>query len=74
MGFSGKACIHPAQLDVVNAVFTPSEAELARAQEIVTAFAQAEAAGLAAVSVGGMMVDYPVVLKARRILAVSQRH
>ncbi len=72
MGFGGKACIHPAQLDIVNAVFTPSEAELARAREIVAAFDQAEAAGLAAVSVGGMMVDYPVVLKARRVLAVGQ--
>ena len=73
MGFGGKACIHPAQLEVVNAVFTPSEAELTRAQAIVTAFDQAEAAGLAAVSVGGTMVDYPVVLKARRVLAVGRR-
>ncbi len=72
MGFGGKACIHPTQLEIVNAVFTPSEAELARAQEIVTAFDQAEQAGLAAVSVGGMMVDYPVVLKARRTLAVGR--
>jgi citrate lyase subunit beta/citryl-CoA lyase len=69
MGFSGKCCIHPAQLETVNAVFTPSEAELARAREIVAAFEQAEAAGAAAVSVGGVMVDYPVVEKARRVLA-----
>ena len=72
MGFSGKACIHPAQLDIVNAVFTPGEAELARAREIVAAFEQAEAAGLAAVSVSGIMVDYPVAQKARRVLAVGQ--
>jgi citrate lyase subunit beta/citryl-CoA lyase len=69
MGFSGKCCIHPAQLETVNAVFTPSEAELARASEIVAAFEQAEAAGAAAVSVGGVMVDYPVFEKARRVLA-----
>jgi citrate lyase subunit beta/citryl-CoA lyase len=72
MGFSGKACIHPAQLEVVNAVFTPSEAELARAREIVAAFEAAEAAGAAAVSVGGVMVDYPVVEKARRVLASNR--
>jgi citrate lyase subunit beta/citryl-CoA lyase len=72
MGFSGKACIHPAQLETVNAVFTPGEAELARAQEIVDAFEQAEAAGAAAVSVGGVMVDYPVVEKARRVLATGR--
>ena len=72
MGFGGKACIHPAQLDIVNAVFTPGEAELARARDIVAAFEQAEAAGLAAVSVGGTMVDYPVAQKARRTLATGQ--
>ena len=71
MGFSGKACIHPAQLDIVNAVFTPGEAELARAREIVAAFQKAEAAGAAAVSVGGVMVDYPVVERARRMLAAD---
>jgi citrate lyase subunit beta/citryl-CoA lyase len=69
MGFTGKACIHPAQLETVNAVFTPSDAELARAQEIVSAF---EAAGDAAVSVGGVMIDYPVVEKARRVLALKR--
>lgn len=69
MGFGGKACIHPAQLDIVNAVFTPSDADLARARAIVAAFDQAEAAGAAAVQVDGVMVDYPVAVKARRILA-----
>ncbi len=69
MGFSGKACIHPAQLEPVNDAFSPSPAELERARAIVAAFDRAEAAGLAAVSVDGAMVDYPVVLKARRTLA-----
>lgn len=68
-GFAGKACIHPAQLATVNAVFAPGEAELARAGEIVAAFEAAEAAGAAAVAVGGAMVDYPVYQKARRLLA-----
>jgi citrate lyase subunit beta/citryl-CoA lyase len=72
MGFSGKACIHPAQIEVVNAVFTPGDAELRRAREIVAAFEQVEAAGAAAVSVGGVMVDYPVVERARRMLAADR--
>ena len=71
-GFSGKACIHPAQLDVVNSVFIPGAAELARAQAIVAAFEQAKAEGAAAVSVDGVMVDYPVFEKARRVLAAGQ--
>ena len=72
MGFRGKACIHPAQIEVVNAVFTPGEQELARARRIVTAFEVAEAAGAAAVSVDGIMVDYPVVQQARRLLAMAR--
>lgn len=72
MGFGGKACIHPAQLEIVNDVFTPDEAELARARSIVDAFERAEAAGAAAVSVGGVMVDYPVFAKARRTLAAGR--
>jgi citrate lyase subunit beta/citryl-CoA lyase len=71
-GFSGKTCIHPAQIATINEVFSPSEAELARAREIVAAFEQAEAAGAAAVSVGGVMVDYPMVQKARRVLLTGQ--
>ena len=69
MGFGAKACIHPAQIETVNTVFSPSVAELERARAIVDAFDDAEAQGSAAVSVGGVMVDYPVVLKARRTLA-----
>ena len=72
MGFGGKACIHPAQIATINEVFSPSEAELARAREIVAAFEAAEAAGAAAVTVGGAMVDYPVVEKARRMLAAAR--
>ena len=68
LGFSGKACIHPAQIDIVNQVFTPTPDELERAARIVAAFAQAEASGQAAVALEGQMIDYPVVEKARRLL------
>lgn len=68
MGYGGKLCIHPAQIAVVNEVFTPTARELERARRIVDAFDAAERAGLAAVSLDGAMIDYPVVLKARRVL------
>lgn len=68
LGFSGKACIHPAQIDIVNEVFTPSSGELERAARIVAAFEQAEASGQAALALEGRMIDYPVVEKARRLL------
>ena len=48
MGFTGKITIHPAQIDIVNAAFTPSDAEMADARELLEAFAEAEAAGLMA--------------------------
>ena len=73
LGFSGKACIHPGQIDIVNQVFSPDPRELERAARIVGAFELAEAQGHAAVSVDGQMVDYPVVERARRILALALR-
>ena len=66
LGFAGKACIHPAQVDVVNACFAPTAAEIEWAERIVAAFAQS-AGG--AVRVEGRMVDRPVLLKAQAVLA-----
>jgi citrate lyase subunit beta/citryl-CoA lyase len=69
LGYRGKCCIHPAQVDVVNAVFTPSAEDISQARRIVAAFEAAERSGLAAVSIDGFMIDYPVAEKARQILA-----
>ena len=71
MGFQGKLCIHPAQVDPVNTVFTPDADTIARAQKIVEAFAQAEAEGSASIQVDGYFVDYPIVEQARHTLAVA---
>ena len=68
MGYTGKACIHPAQIEVVNQVFSPSAAEVERARRIVAAFDAAEQSGSAAIAVDGVMIDYPVVLRARKLL------
>jgi citrate lyase subunit beta / citryl-CoA lyase len=69
MGYTGKSCIHPSQVEIVNAVFTPTDEEIERAQRIVAAFAEAERIGSAAFKLDGVMIDYPVVDKARRLLA-----
>ncbi|TMQ94803.1 CoA ester lyase [Actinomadura soli] len=67
LGFQGRACIHPAQLPVVNEVFTPSPDELARARALVARF---EAAGSGVVQdESGRMVDEAVIRRARRTLA-----
>jgi citrate lyase subunit beta/citryl-CoA lyase len=73
LGFGGKLCIHPRQVPVVNEAFRPTADEVQRALRIVEAFARAEAEGKAAVAVDGLMVDYPVAERARRVLALAGR-
>ena len=68
MGFDGKQCIHPAQLQVVNAVFTPSREETERAEETVRAYEQAAAAGRGAVTHDGRMIDAANLRMARVVL------
>lgn len=65
-GFGAKLCIHPRQVPVVHEVLAPSPQEIDWAQRVLDADAQA---GGAAVQVDGKMVDLPVVLQARRLLA-----
>jgi citrate lyase subunit beta / citryl-CoA lyase len=67
-GFQGKMCIHPEQIAVVNRVFTPSDAEVAFAERVTAAFAQAEAEGSAAIQLDGKFIDYPIVYRAQRVL------
>ena len=68
MGFQGKMAIHPDQIAPINDAFTPGEEEIARAEKIIAAFEEAEAAGSASIVVDGFFVDYPVVDQARRTL------
>jgi len=72
-GFQGRLCVHPDQLAPVNAAYMPSADEVASAERIVAAFAQAEARGEAAVQVDGQMVDYPVVFRARALLELVKK-
>jgi citrate lyase subunit beta/citryl-CoA lyase len=70
-GFTGMMAIHPAQVPVINAAFTPSEAEVAHARAVVAAFADNPGAG--ALSLDGRMIDRPHLLQAQRILAAAGR-
>jgi citrate lyase subunit beta / citryl-CoA lyase len=67
LGFFGKSAIHPRQLPILHAVFTPTERELAWAREVVTAFAAADGAALRLPD--GEFVDLPVAQRAERLLA-----
>ncbi len=64
LGFGGKLCIHPKQVEVVNAAFSPSEAEVTWARRVLQAAKESRGA---AVALDGRMIDRPVILKAERI-------
>jgi len=73
LGLRGKACIHPAQVAVVNRAFAPTDAEAEWAREVVEAFEAEVEAGRGVFALGGTMVDLPVVERARRVLADVER-
>ena len=65
-GFAGMLAIHPSQVEVINAAFTPGEEEIAEARAIVNAFSANPGAG--ALSLDGRMIDQPHLEQARRLL------
>lgn len=69
MGFGSKHCIHPDQIVAIHEVFTPGDAEIARARRIVEAFDSAAGRGEGAIQVEGRFVDRPVYLRAQQVLA-----
>ena len=73
LGFQGKLCIHPDQIAPAHAAFSPPPTEVARAERIIVAFAEAEAQGLASIQVEGRFVDYPIVARAQRLVALAKR-
>ncbi len=68
LGFQGKMCIYPPQVERVNAAFTPTETEIAFARRVVAAFEQAEREGSSSIQLDGYFIDYPIVYKAQRTL------
>jgi citrate lyase subunit beta/citryl-CoA lyase len=68
LGFVGAFCIHPKQVEVINAVLTPSAEEIEHAEGLLAAFEAGLAAGKGAVEYKGKMIDLPVVERARELL------
>ena len=73
LGFIGKSCIHPTQVPLANAVFRPSDAEIAAALRVVEAARGAEANGVGAFLVDGRMIDIPFVTRAEAIVSAARR-
>ena len=72
MGFTGKAAIHPSQVDVIHEAYRPDPKELRRAFRIVDAARQAEQEGKGVISVDGRMVDGPVVTRAFSLIGLGR--
>ncbi|MEW8267218.1 MAG: CoA ester lyase [Candidatus Thiodiazotropha sp.] len=73
LGFKGKFAIHPAQLELLKEMFSPSEEELAYARRVVEVFEEAEREGRGSTSLQGKVIDVPVVKRARSLLR-SAKH
>ena len=69
MGYTGKFAIHPAQIDIINKEFTPTEDEVAYAKRVVDAFREAESVGRGSADLDGRMIDVPVFKRAENLLA-----
>jgi citrate lyase subunit beta/citryl-CoA lyase len=71
IGYSGKLCIHPGQVALANAAFIPSADEVDRARRLLEVYEKATFDGLAAIDFEGQMVDEPLAVQARRIIATA---
>jgi citrate lyase subunit beta / citryl-CoA lyase len=72
LGFDGKWCIHPDQIEGVNEAFSPTEEEVEWARKVVNAYEEATAAGSGSISVGGQMVDAASIKMAQNTLDLAQ--
>ncbi len=69
LGFTGKAAIHPSQVAAINAVFSPTPKEVARARQIIAAF---DASPNGVVVIHGKLIEAPVLRSMRRLVAVAE--
>ena len=73
LGFTGKSCIHPSQVAIVNEVFRPRPEAVARARRVLAAAEEAALRGVGAFVVDGAMVDVPFIESARALVALAER-
>jgi citrate lyase subunit beta/citryl-CoA lyase len=71
LGFTGKAAIHPSQVEVIHKAFRPDTKEVRKAERIVAAAAEAERQGRGVVAVDGKMVDGPIIARARHLISLA---
>ena len=72
LGFTGKASISPRHVEVINAVFSPTQKDVDYAYEVMEAIALAKAQGKGAISLHGKMIDAPIVARAQRTIDMAE--
>jgi len=72
LGFDGKTAIHPRQVDVINAMFTPTQKEINYAMRVLDAIEEGRRLNKGAVSLDGSMVDRPIVIRAQNVMALAK--
>ncbi|MFC2166158.1 HpcH/HpaI aldolase/citrate lyase family protein [Acidobacteriota bacterium] len=71
LGFQGKLCVHPTQIEPCNQIFSPTPEEIHYAEKVIQAFGEAKAKGLGALQLDGKFIDEPIVEKARRVMEMA---
>lgn len=69
LGFDGKSCVNPRQIDLIHQVFTPSDKEISYAYRVLAVFEEAQAKNSGVIAMDGKMIDMPMVIRAERVLA-----
>ena len=72
LGFSGMSCIHPSQIDAINATFSPTAEEIDYCRKVLQAFKEANARGDGSIALGGQLIDRPIVERARRTMEMAK--
>ena len=72
LGFTGKASISPRHVEVINRVFSPTQAEIDYAYEVMDAIRLAKEQGKGAIALRGKMIDAPIVARAEQTIAMAQ--
>lgn len=71
LGYGGKMCLVPRQIEIANAVFSPSTEEIDRSRRLISAYSDAQAEGRGTIEFEGTMVDEPLLKRARAILQLA---
>ncbi len=73
LGFVGKGTINPRQIRTIHEVFHPTDEQVKHAREIVAAADEAQAKGIGAIALRGKMIDWPVLERAKKVIALSEQ-